>query len=148
MVEWALIPHLRTELALEAREMAAQQRKPTQVIHHSDQGCQYTSVAFGMRCRAFNVRPSMGSEGDAYDNAMCESFFATSSTTAKTSMHADIPESTLHDLDRQRSIEEPGCGGGREELGATPAWEKARVRQLMGLPMLPKHRGERGEEWN
>ena len=46
-------------------------------IHHSDQGCQYTSLAFGKRCALMGVRPSMGSVGDAYDNAMCESFFAT-----------------------------------------------------------------------
>jgi integrase-like protein len=38
---------------------------------------QYTSLAFGGHCRAAGVRPSMGSVGDAYDNAMCESFFAT-----------------------------------------------------------------------
>jgi putative transposase len=42
-----------------------------------DQGCQYTSLAFGRRCREVGVRPSMGSVGDAYDNAMAESFFAT-----------------------------------------------------------------------
>src|ERR1700731_3502478 len=53
------------------------QRKPINVIHHSDQGTQYTSLAFGGRCREAGVRPSMGSVGDAYDNAMCESFFAT-----------------------------------------------------------------------
>ena len=47
------------------------------MIHHSDQGSQYTSIAFGLRCREAGVRPSMGSVGDAYDNAMCESFFAT-----------------------------------------------------------------------
>src|SRR5262249_55085640 len=47
------------------------------VIHHSDQGSQYTSIEFGHRCRTAGVRPSMGSVGDAYDNAMCESFFAT-----------------------------------------------------------------------
>jgi Integrase core domain len=47
------------------------------LIHHSDQGSQYTSIAFGQRCREAGVRPSMGSVGDAYDNAMCESFFAT-----------------------------------------------------------------------
>jgi putative transposase len=47
------------------------------VIHHSDQGSQYTSIAFGLRCKEASVRPSMGSVGDAYDNAMCESFFAT-----------------------------------------------------------------------
>ena len=61
----------------DALEMALQQRRPADVIHHSDQGCQYTSIAFGKRCREAGVRPSMGSVGDAYDNAMCESFFAT-----------------------------------------------------------------------
>lgn len=53
------------------------QRRPTDVIHHSDQGCQYTSLAFGQRCQKEGIRPSMGSVGDCYDNAMCESFFAT-----------------------------------------------------------------------
>jgi len=57
--------------------MAIVQRLPREVIHHSDQGSQYTSIAYGKRCREFGVRPSMGSVGDAYDNAMCESFFAT-----------------------------------------------------------------------
>ena len=47
------------------------------MIHHPDQGSQYTSIEFGHRCREAGVRPSMGSVGDAYDNAMCESFFAT-----------------------------------------------------------------------
>ena len=69
--------HLRTELVLDALEMAISQRRPDGVIHHSDQGSQYTSLAFGKRCREAGVRPSMGSVGDAYDNAMCESFFAT-----------------------------------------------------------------------
>jgi putative transposase len=74
---WAMETHLRTDLVLAALDMAVTQRRPTEVIHHSDQGCQYTSVAFGDRCREAGVRPSMGSVGDAYDNAMCESFFAT-----------------------------------------------------------------------
>ena len=77
MVGWAMATHLRTELVLDALNMAVAQRRPTQVIHHSDQGCQYTSLAFGLRCREAGVRPSMGSVGDAYDNALCESFFAT-----------------------------------------------------------------------
>ena len=55
----------------------SQRRPPSVVIHHSDQGCQYTSIAFGKRCEQLGVRPSMGSVGDAYDNAMAESFFAT-----------------------------------------------------------------------
>ena len=46
------------------------------MIHHSDQGSQYTSLDFGKRCKEMGVRPSMGSVGDAYDNAMAESFFA------------------------------------------------------------------------
>ncbi len=77
VVGWSMAPHLRTELVLKALDMAVQQRRPEGVIHHSDQGCQYTSVAFGERCREAGVRPSMGSIGDCYDNALCESFFAT-----------------------------------------------------------------------
>jgi putative transposase len=77
IVGWAMETHLRTELVLAALEMAIGQRNPNNVIHHSDQGTQYTSLAFGGRCREAGVRPSMGSVGDAYDNAMCESFFAT-----------------------------------------------------------------------
>jgi len=76
IVGWAMATHLRTELVLDALNMAVTQRRPANVVHHSDQGCQYTSVAFGKRCREAGVRPSMGSVGDAYDNAMCESFFA------------------------------------------------------------------------
>ena len=77
VVGWALASHLRTELVLEALEMALWQRRPQGVIHHSDHGSQYTSVAFGRRCREAGVRPSMGSVGDCFDNALCESFFAT-----------------------------------------------------------------------
>jgi putative transposase len=78
VVGWAMETHLRTELVLEALNMALGQRRPTEVIHHSDQGTQYTSIAFGTRCQqAGVVRPSMGSVGDCFDNAMAESFFAT-----------------------------------------------------------------------
>ena len=77
VIGWAMETHLRTELVLAALNMAVAQRRPTAVIHHSDQGCQYTSVAVGQRCAEAGVRPSMGSVGDAYDNALCESFFAT-----------------------------------------------------------------------
>jgi putative transposase len=77
VVGWAMATHLRTELVLDALNMAVWQRRPSAVIHHSDQGCQYTSIAFGLRCREAGIRPSMGSVGDCFDNAMCESFFAT-----------------------------------------------------------------------
>jgi putative transposase len=78
IVGWSMANHLRAELVVDALEMAVGQRRPAgDVIHHSDQGSQYTSLAFGNRCKEAGVRPSMGSVGDAYDNAMCESFFAT-----------------------------------------------------------------------
>jgi putative transposase len=76
VVGWAMATHLRTELVLDALNMAIYRRKPTNVIHHSDQGTQYTSIAFSARCKEANIRPSMGSVGDCYDNAMCESFNA------------------------------------------------------------------------
>ena len=77
IVGWSMANHLRTELVLDAMQSAIGQRRPLDVIHHSDQGSQYTSVAFGKRCGEAGVRPSMGSVGDAYDNAMAESFFST-----------------------------------------------------------------------
>jgi len=77
VVGWAMETHLRTELVLQALDMATHQRRASGVIHHSDQGCQYTALAFGQRCKQAGVRPSMGLVGDCFDNAMCESFFAT-----------------------------------------------------------------------
>ena len=58
VVGWSMANHLRTELVLEALNMALWQRRPESVIHHSDQGCQYTSFAFGKRCRQMGVRLS------------------------------------------------------------------------------------------
>lgn len=77
IVGWAFSADLKTRVVLDALDMALAARKPENVIHHSDQGSQYTSLAFGNRCKDAGVRPSTGSVGDAYDNAMCESFFAT-----------------------------------------------------------------------
>jgi putative transposase len=77
IVGWTMDTTLTTGLVLGALDMAIRDRQPAAVIHHSDQGRQYTATAFGQRCREAGVRPSMGSVGDAYDNAMCESFFAT-----------------------------------------------------------------------
>ncbi|MEM1044226.1 MAG: IS3 family transposase [Bacteroidota bacterium] len=67
IVGWAMAGHLRTELVLAALDMAVAQRQPDGVVHHSDHGCQYTSLAFGARCREAGVRPSLGSVGDCYD---------------------------------------------------------------------------------
>jgi putative transposase len=76
VVGWAMASHMKTDLVLAALTMAVKQRNPSEVVHHSDQGSQYTSFRFGSRCRALNVSQSMGTVGDCFDNAMCESFFA------------------------------------------------------------------------
>lgn len=67
---------MTANLVIGALNMVLSIQKPSEVIHHSDHGSQYTSIEFGKRCRKMGVRPSMGSVGDAYDNAMAESFFA------------------------------------------------------------------------
>jgi putative transposase len=77
VVGWAMAPHMRAELVVDALDMAIKRRRPSNVIHHSDQGSQYTSIAFSKRCDEAGIRPSMGSVGDCYDNAMAESFNAT-----------------------------------------------------------------------
>lgn len=77
VIGWAMAPAMPTGLVMRALNMALAQRRHKDVIHHSDRGVQYTSVAFTNRCSEMGVRRSMGSSGNAYDNAMCESFFAT-----------------------------------------------------------------------
>lgn len=76
VVGWAFSEHMTADLVIRALNMALAQRPARGVIHHSDQGSQYTSLAFGKRCEEMKVKPSMGTVGDAYDNAMAESFFA------------------------------------------------------------------------
>ena len=78
IVGWAMAPRMPADLVGDALTMAITCRQPKDpVVHHSDQGAQYTSLAFGKRCRDAGIIQSMGSVGDAYDNAMAESFFAT-----------------------------------------------------------------------
>ena len=78
IVGWSMAPHIRTELVIDALEMAVANRRPSPgLVHHSDQGSQFTSFAFGRRLRDTGILPSMGAVGTAYDNAVAESFFAT-----------------------------------------------------------------------
>ena len=79
VVGWSIADHIRAELVVDALQMATWRRRPPagQAVFHSDHGSQYTSWAFGRRLRAAGVLGSMGSIGDAYDNAMAESFFST-----------------------------------------------------------------------
>ena len=81
IVGWAMADTLRTALVVDALNMAVWNRRPaTGVVHHSDRGAQYTSLAFSQRCQDAGVAPSMGSVGDAYDNALAEAFFASLKT--------------------------------------------------------------------
>jgi putative transposase len=78
IVGWSMAEHLRTELVLDALDMAIAQRQPAAgLVHHTDHGCQYTSLAFGRRLQQADLVASMGTVGDALDNAVAESFFAT-----------------------------------------------------------------------
>jgi putative transposase len=78
VVGWAMRPDARAELVVDALEMALWRRRPAPgLVHHSDRGSQYSSLRFGARLRAARILPSMGRKGDAYDNALCEAFFAT-----------------------------------------------------------------------
>jgi putative transposase len=78
IVGWSMADHMRSELVVDALEMAVARRRPAPgLIHHSDQGSQYVSLAFGQAARDAGIARSMGSKGDCYDNAVAESFFAT-----------------------------------------------------------------------
>jgi putative transposase len=78
IVGWSMADHMRSELVVDALQMAVSRRRPAPgLIHHSDQGSQYVSLAFGQAARDAGIARSMGSTGDCYDNAVAESFFAT-----------------------------------------------------------------------
>ena len=78
IVGWSMADHMRAELVVDALQMALARRRPGPgLVHHSDQGSQYVSLGFGQKARDAGIAVSMGSKGDAYDNAVAESFFAT-----------------------------------------------------------------------
>ena len=78
IVGWSMADHMRAELVVDALQMGLEHRRPEPgLVHHSDQGSQYVSLAFGQTARAAGIAQSMGSRGDCYDNAVAESFFAT-----------------------------------------------------------------------
>ncbi len=78
IVGWSMAEHMRSELVSDALQMALARRRPDPgLVHHSDQGSQYVSLGFGQAARDAGIAISMGSRGDAYDNAVAESFFAT-----------------------------------------------------------------------
>ena len=82
IVGWQLAPTLRTDLVLDALEMAVWQRdlQGERLVHHSDRGSQYTSFRYSDRLAELGITASVGSVADAYDNAMAESFVSTFKT--------------------------------------------------------------------
>jgi putative transposase len=78
LVGWAMESHLRSELVVDALQMAVWRRRLAPgLIHHSDQGVQYTARSFGKKLEEVGIVPSMGRVGSAYDNSLAESFVAT-----------------------------------------------------------------------
>jgi putative transposase len=78
VVGWSMRADMPAELVVDALEMAIERRGPAgELVHHSDQGSQYVALIFGQRLRKAGIAQSMGSKGDCYDNAVCESFHTT-----------------------------------------------------------------------
>jgi putative transposase len=78
VVGWSMRADMPAELVVDALEMAIERRRPVgELVHHSDQGSQYVALIFGQKLRKAGIAQSMGSKGDCYDNAVCESFHAT-----------------------------------------------------------------------
>ena len=78
IVGWSMATHMRASLVIDALKMALARRRPDPgLIHHSDHGSQYVSLAFGRAAGQAGIAVSIGSRGDAYDNAVAETFFAT-----------------------------------------------------------------------
>lgn len=78
IVGWSMATHLRTELVVDALEMAVWRRKPDAgLVHHSDRGTQYTALSFGKKLEEAGIVPSMGRTGSALDNAISEAFVST-----------------------------------------------------------------------
>ena len=91
IVGWQLATHLRTELVMDALEMATGLRQPEGgLIAHTDRGSQYTSLAYTDRLDELGAAPSVGSRGDAYDNAMAEAWVATFKSRAR--RRAPLPQ--------------------------------------------------------
>jgi putative transposase len=78
IVGWAMRPHMRQELVVDALKMAVRRRRPAKgTIHHSDHGGQFIGLTFGQACHDAGIAQSMGAVGSCFDNAVAETFFAT-----------------------------------------------------------------------
>ncbi len=110
IVGWSIADHLRSELVVDALEMARWRRRPRrgQTVVHSDRGSQYTAWAFGQRLRAAGLLGSMGRVASALDNAMMESFFGDPAARAARPQHlGDAGGAGAGDLRVDRGLVQP-----------------------------------------
>ncbi len=158
VVGWAMRGDLSTQLVLDALDMALHRRGPCcGLIHHSDRGCQYTSFAFGRRCKEAGIVPSMGSVGDAYDNAMAERS-APGDLRVHRGLLQPTPPALLDRVPESRGIRSDEAKGGRgcrlrspSARSPGPARRSKRLSELLGarfvgpsprscrLPMRRRH---------
>lgn len=72
IVGWKVSSHMKAQFVLDALEQALYQRRPKELIHHSDRGSQYTAISYTQRLKQAGIEPSVGKTGSAYDNALAE----------------------------------------------------------------------------
>ncbi len=113
VVGWSMADNLRTQLVINALTMALEQRRPSNVIHHSDHGCQYTSITSGKRCTEMNVRPSMGRSAPATTTRSARA----SSPPASASRTIARPSAPVEKLAERSS---PSSRGGTTPTVVTP----------------------------
>ena len=132
VVGWAMAGHLQTELVLAALRLALHRRRPAAgLIHHSDRGCQYTSLAFGQHLRAAGLVPSTGSVGDCYDNAVAESFFATLKVEVRSGERGGIPAAGRGGSEGSTS-RSPALPGGESRRGQEHGGKSGDARRRVG----------------
>ncbi len=134
--------HAINERAVDAMNMAIAQRKPSTVIHHGDQGSQFTSVAFGLRCKEMGVRPTMGSVGDCYDNAplgrlLCDRLPGNGCAKASSppsNANCRIAASS-RPKQRRASHASSSSKAGTTPLAVTPLWDISHRSTTKGPPL-------------
>lgn len=147
IVGWQLATHLRTELVMDALEMANGLRRPDEgLIAHSDRGSQYTSLSYTDRLDELGIAPSVGSRGDAFDNAMAEAFVATLKSEFVDGLRFGSFEHTEHETLHWISFYNEERL--HEELGDVPPAECERNFEATNRPSGPVEAGQPALQWS
>ena len=147
IVGWQLQTHLRTELVLDALEMANGLRRPGDgLIAHTDRGSQYTSIAYTGRLDELGIAPSVGSRGDALDNAMAEAWVATFKSELVDGRRFGSFEHAEHETLHWISFY--NAERLHEELGDVPPAEYERNFETTDRPSGPVEAGPPALKWS